>query len=109
MSMVRADNLLAVFKTGVFPNAHDGRERHGSLIQGLQEVRQDHDNQDTLVNHPAQAFARLLIDLDHILTRILRNLLVNTRVVDMVLVHALAVGRDPLDVGGILDVLGHRR
>jgi hypothetical protein len=62
-------------------NAHDGGKGHGALVQGLEQIHQDHDDEDALVNHLAQAGALLLGDLDARVAGVLGQLLVDLVIV----------------------------
>lgn len=101
------DYFIPILQPSILADPHDRRKRHGPLVQRLQEIGQDHHHQHAPVNLPAQPLGRGLVDLDHAPVGILRNLLVDARLVDMVLGQALAVRENPLDMGRVFDV-GHR-
>jgi len=94
---------LGTMQMRIFNNAHDGGEGHCSLIQGLDEVGENHNSQDALVDHPSQARVRLFVDFYNCLTSILGHLLVDERIVHVALLNVLIM--DILDnLGGTSNV-----
>jgi hypothetical protein len=44
-------------------DTHDGGETHGALVEGLEEVGQNHDDQDTTINHLLEALVVFRADM----------------------------------------------
>lgn len=64
-------------QSSIRQKAHDGSERQCPLVNGLEEIRQDHDHQNALVNLATELIAALLRDLNPRPSRVLGELLVD--------------------------------
>jgi hypothetical protein len=91
----------------IVANSHNGSERHGTLIQRLQEVREHHDWEYPSIDEFLQPFVFLLCDDDGVAgsVGVFGDFVVDTIVVDMV---ALLVGarQSALNVSNVFLVDG---
>jgi len=54
--------LLTILQVRILFDSHNGGERHGSLVKGLQEICADHDNKDPTIDQFPKTFVGLLVD-----------------------------------------------
>lgn len=100
VGVTNTDLAVVLQQRDVVSDAHDAGEGHGSLVEGLQEVGEDHDGQDPPVYHPLEPLALLWRNLDGDGVDILCQLCIHTLVVHVVTL--LVRGRhDALDFGDI--------
>ena len=64
---------------------HDRCERHGALVEGLEEVGEDHDCEYAFVDQFLQSFVLRLADVDLFSSRVLGDFGVHTAIVLVVL------------------------
>ena len=83
----------------IFDDSHNGRKRHSTFVQRLNEVGKDHDSENALVYEALQAFVGSFVNFNNGLARILGNLLINEFIVHMRLLEILI-----LDDLGLIEV-----
>lgn len=77
----------------VLLNPHDRCKRQCTFVNCLQEIRCNHENQHSPVNHAPQPLVRFLVNLDLAHGRVLLDLLVDARQVSDILFR-IVIGRE---------------
>lgn len=93
-----------------FKDLHDTRKAERALINGLKEIRPDHDSEDAFVDFAPQLGILLWRYIDANIRRIRRNLLIDLVVIRVVLCELdLVVRRGVLSLADLNAILGGRR
>lgn len=68
---------ILIGEAGIIKQAHNGGERQRALVDGLQEVGEDHDGQDPLVNLLLEQRITFRTELSPVIMGVLSNFLID--------------------------------